>query len=571
MMKERKEKTWRLRFVRREIPLLIFFILVSLFIAPMVLVLVNFILTYDTSNPDQGMANYDTVIHFLLHPVLAIQTCLLNEYARQAYFAIQGVFILWFLIRSSRILIRSRKHILEDASKYGAHGTARFAKPREVFDRKNFVSKISDNKFGTIMGEISNKEVIRKSNSKINGHVMVVAGSGSGKSEGFAIPNIIRNKTHSVICSDGKLQLYRRTSKQKAKEGFKIIVVDFVKFIGNKWNPLNKMEPEDVDTFSTKLVQSTQKQEDMWTNHGINYISACIMYVLENYSPDRQHMGSVRDLSNLAEEDLKECFERLPSDSIAKDYFSEVSEITGQTWVGVVTTAKAALRFWKSKRIREFTQQSDFEFTDLGTEKIALYIRIHPTNRTYRALINTFFNQLFSELIDGADKFGGKYPLEIDFMLDEFANIGEVEDFQNVISYTRSLGLNISAIVQDIAQLIDIYGEMKTRSIISNCDSFLFMGTNDGKTAEDVSTRLGSTTKRVRNDNEKQEKMDGDSLGYNYIKRSLMNVDEIMGLDDEYALLKVKGKRPIKIEKVFAYEKYPEYNDESEMGWHLSA
>ncbi|EQC0678385.1 TPA_asm: hypothetical protein GIO55_14195 [Listeria monocytogenes] len=564
MMQEKKARSWYYEFFLREIRLLVIFLVLSLCIAPSVIYLYIFI---KNSSLDQANAN---ILSLFLQPVVSIKTCVNDGTLSYLYYLLQGGMCFYFLAQSYKIFKYTRKNIVEDASKYGAYGTARFLSPKELFDSENFVSQVDPDNFGTIYGTVNKKEVIRKSDSRINGMTMVVSGSGGGKSEGFAIPNIIRNKTNSLVALDAKLQLYQRTSKQKKKEGFKVILLDFVRFDSNRWNPLNTLDADSVDSFSSKLVKAVDDKDDIWTSQGTNYISACIMYVLEYFEKPLQTMPEVRRLANLSEEELKDTFEELEQGSVAKEYFDDVKGATGNTWMGIKSTVNAALRFWKQANIRKFTEVSDFDFTDLGKEKIALYIRIHPTDKTFQPLVNLFFNQLFNVLITEADTVDGTYPVSINFDLDEFANIGKIENIQNVITYTRQLGFNIRAIVQDLAQLDAIYKKETRRTIVSSCDTFLFMGTNETETAKEITEQLGETTKRIRNESEKQLNLDPNSYQKNYMQRQLLTKAEVLSFDNTYSLLKINGKSTAKVKKEFAYKVYPEYNELAQKNWHIA-
>lgn len=513
----------------------------------------------------------------LTNPVVQMKNILNNEELLKLYlFTVSFLFFLYFT-RFMSVWKKKKAHVVEDASDYGAYGTARFATKKEILapGNKNFHSDIHDSKnFGSLIGQIpeSHEYIIRKAKSKINAHTLGVAGSGAGKTTAYIINNIILNKYRSIVAGDGKGELYRYTSKQKAKEGFKILYLDFVKFLGNRWNPLKILTFDEIDNFSTSLVESTNDDvRDIWGNQAINYISACIAYVFEVEPKINHTMGYVRNIMNIEEETLKELFDTLPEDSLARDYFSEVSGATGKTWQGIVTTAKSATRFWKQQRIRRFTEDSDFDFTDLGTEKIALYFRVHPTDSTFRPLINTFFRQLFNTLIEEADQFGGRYPIEIDFDLDEFTNIGKIPNFQSMLSYVRALGMNITAFVQDLSQLKLTYGEEDTKSIIANCDNFIFLGTNEStSTAPMIVDKLGDMTMITRNESEKpaDTNANSESQSYNYGGRKLLDKAEVLKLDGDYGIYFPSKQDPIIFLKTFSFNLFPDL-EVAPINWHI--
>lgn len=521
------------------------------------------------------LAFWEILSNQLKHPITTAISIASEPQIRSTTLILIGVLLLLLWLRFWDMWKRFRQHKVEDASDYGAYDTSKWAEGKDVVKSDDFITDIKDDKkFGSLIGKtLDTKEfIIRKSDSSINAHTFGLAGSGRGKTTGYILNQIVLNKHKTTISTDGKGELYRLTSKLKAAEGFKILYIDFVKFLGDRWNPLSQLNFDEIDNFSTNLVESADDDsKNVWGSNAINLISACIAYVFEVEAKENQNMVTVRQLINLSEEDIKQAFEDLPDDSIAKDYFSEVSESKDKVWDGIVTTTKSATRFWKQKRIRNFTEVSDFSFTDLGTEKIAMYIRIHPTDKTYEVLVNTFFKQMFNTLIEEVDQFGGRYPVEINFDLDEFTNAGKIPSFQGILSFVRALGLNISLFVQDIAQMNLVYGEEDTKSIVANCDNFVFLGTNESSTtAPFIEKKLGETTKILRDNTGKAKDTDykDDSLKYTYFKRSLMSVSEILKLPKALGVYFHSGCDPLLFAKTYSYELFPELED-APFAWHI--
>ncbi len=580
-MKEKKAKSRLLKtlIASRYYLFTHFFLVVLLY--PTVLIVDNLLnnkYNIDITNTDGTFLNLmgKDFTNYLVSPINSIVRIFQAPNLKLLFLATTGFVTALVLIRIVEIWSRLKQHVVEDASEYGAYGTASWAKESDITeDKKNFTNEIKPETFGSLIGKApySNEYIVRLFNSQINSHTLVVAGSGKGKTQAIALNQILFNKTRSIIAGDGKAELYRKTSKQKAKEGYKIIFIDFVKFGGNCWNPLSKMIFDEIDNFSTALVNSADDDSNnVWGGQAINYISACIAYVLENLEKSKQNMTFVRKIMNLPEIDVKDLFAELPEDSIARDYFGEVSGATGSAWDGILITAKNATRFWKQKRIQQFTSKSDFEFTDLGTEKIAMYLRIHPTDKTFNPLVNTFFTQMLNTLIEEVEQFGESYPISMDFVLDEFTGIGLIPGFQAALAFVRQLGLNIMPIVQDISQLVKIYGEEDTESIISNCDNFIFLGTNSTKTGKHITETLGETTKKIRGDSEKTSDINHskDSQNYTVIKRDLMTRREILKLDIGEGIYFPGGKDPIKFKKAYAYELFPDL-ELADMNWHLKS
>ncbi|MGQ3740874.1 type IV secretory system conjugative DNA transfer family protein, partial [Bacillus sp. Fil] len=199
------------------------------------------------------------------------------------------------------------------------------------------------------------------------------------------------------------------------------------------------------------------------------------------------------------------------------------------------------------------------------------YVVIPVADRTYRALINTFFAQLFQELYAYADTNHNQLHVPVRFLLDEFANIGKIPDFAERLSTTRSYGIEVSIIIQAMGQLMDRYGEKQTDEIMANCDTTLFLGTNDLGTAKYFSERLGVTTKRLRNDSQTPGEFDSNQQSYTYVQRPLKTPDELLNqMDENECYVFRRGKLPIHAQKAWIDNWFADQvGEKADMGWHL--
>ncbi len=575
-MEFKKKQSYFKRFVLSYYQIFVIFILLTLLIPSCLLTIINFIqdnqLVLIGENQISRPAEW--WVHFK-QPIVTLKTLYADKDFFYGYILLQGSVTCWALYRALIVAIQVRPHKVEENSDYGAFGTARWAKKKEILnDTENFTTDIETTNFGSLIGQMlySKQLLVRKDDSEINGHTMVIAGSGKGKTQAYVLNQVMLTKNKSLLIGDGKGEIYQLTSKQKFKEGFKIIFLDFIKFLGNHWNPLAEMTIDEADNFATNLVKSVDDDSNnVWGGQAINLISACIVFVLENHPKVGQTMAEVRRIINLSEEDIKELFEDLPDDSQAKDYFGEISGVTGNAWSGIKVTATNATRFWKQRRIQNFTSTSDFKFTDLGQEKIAVYIRVHPTDETYRPLVNTFFTQLLNRLIEDVDDFGGTYPNRIKACLDEFTGMGLIKPYQGALAFVRSLGLDLETVVQDISQLDKVYKEEDRQSIISNCDNFIFLGTNSAETAEYISKKLDETTIILQNEQGKSANLDisKGNQAKNQSKRWLMTKGEVLRMKKSIGIYFPSGHYPIKFKKVWAYKLFPGMK-KAELNWHLS-
>lgn len=494
-----------------------------------------------------------------------------NKILTYSYLIFILMLFVMFFLPNLRVLVQMKKHEVEDAHEYGAYGTSHFATKKDVKENPNFHLGKNNPDFGVFLGEYDNKEFTKNFSSKLNNMTVVVAGPGSGKTEAFAIPQILNNTTRTIIATSGKTQLYRRTSKAKSADGYRIIYLDFIKFSGNHFNYLDGMKGDGSLKFATNLVESSNKKdgENVWSNQAISLLSSCIEYVLEKLPEEYKNMENVVDFLSLPEEEVKSCFEVLDDSSQAKRYFSDVKKYTGKMWDSILLTASSVTRLWKNPQVCNFTRDSDFKITDLGTEKVALYLRMHPTDKTYRPLVNSFFRMMFNTLIDEVDEQTDAWPIAMDFVEDEFANIGKIDNYENIKTFGRQMGMNLMEIIQDPSQLEEIYNKNNANTIISSSDNFIFLGTNSPDTAKSISEQIGDTTIRIRNDQEKNDIQKSLNDGGNLAPtgRRLLFAHEITQLDDTEGIYIAKGTSPIKFKKAMAYENGV---DDCAVNWHLT-
>lgn len=518
----------------------------------------------------------NTFLEYLINPLETL-TYAMNE---QLYMVLQILFIALFLYGAFRTYRKLRSHKLEDASVYGAFGTTRFAEEDEVFDKKGEITN-NINEDGTLLGRFNNKFIVKKEKGRLNSNVFAVGGSGSGKTQAYILLNILNTTTKSIVVTDPKGELYELTSKQKETQGYEIRLINFSNMkLSDFYSPLTySREEQDAEKFATTLVMAGNekgKTPDFWEDQAISLITAGILYVQEKYqknATDLYTMASVYTLlTEPNEEELKKLFADLPQNSSAKIAFASVKNAEEKTWSGIVSSANRALKLWKLKTVREFTSQSNFELSDLGKRKIALYVVIPVADTTYRSLINTFFSQLFQELYAYADKNHNKLDVKVKILLDEFANIGKIPNFAERLSTTRSYGIEVSVIAQSIGQINDRYGKEQTDEIIGNCDMFIFLGTNATATAKEVSEKIGVTTKRMRNESHNLEQWDNGQHSYSYISRALMTPDELLRLPKDECIISLNGMLPIRAEKAWAYQYLTDFynpNHKDSLGWHL--
>ncbi|MCI0767294.1 VirD4-like conjugal transfer protein, CD1115 family [Bacillus sp. TL12] len=514
----------------------------------------------------------DLAITYLTSPIETISFAIGLELYQYAQLILLGIFG-YATFQTWRKL---KPHTMEDASQYGGLGSASLSSEEEIFDGKNITD--DRNQEGTVLAIYNDKMMIHKPESKLNRNVFIGGGSGSGKTQCYILPNIVNTTEKSIVVSDPKGELYELTSREKRKQGYEVYLINFSNMaLSDMYNSIDYVGlDQDAEKFATTLVlggeEGQQSGDTFWKEQAISLITAGILYVRENLPKEQHSMPSVYTLlTEPSEKELKKMFAKLAEDSSARMAFGVVKNATEKTWAGIVSNAAAAMKLWKLKSVRNFSKYSSFQLADIGKRKIALYVVIPVADRTYRALINTFFAQLFQELYAYADTNHNRLDVPVRFLLDEFANIGKIPDFAERLSTTRSYGIEVSVIVQSIGQLMDRYGEKQTDEIIANCDTAIFLGTNALDTAKYFSERLGVTTKRLRNDSQTPGELDSNQHSYTYVQRPLKTPDELLNqMDENECYVFQRGKLPIHAEKAWAYQWFKEQaGEKAELGWHL--
>lgn len=486
----------------------------------------------------------------LASPIDTFSNVLSNDLFLQAQPFILG----GMLFVGGKVLLNKNKEY-EEAYEYGAYGTARWAKKEDVFNGEDFTSDIK--KPGMILGKFKNQLIIQHDESHLNRNVLIVGGSGAGKTRAPVMSNILKNNTSSQVIIDPKGELYESTSEMKRKQGFDVRMVNFKN--RNKSDRYNLFDylRRDADAFKianaivSNASEGTKVKKDFWNMGQISVLQALILYVKYALPKEEQHMGSVYSLASTRMDIIGWLFNRFPRNHIVcRAYNTAIAKLGEKTGPDVFQTLMQTLNPWQYDDVCEFTQTNDFLFEDLGKKKMIIYVIIPVADNEFRPLISTFFTQMFSELYLLADQNFGVLPNPVWLGLDEFANIGKLPDFETRISTTRSLGIDVSIIIQDISQLESRYGKELAKEIISNCDTRMLLKANDIDTAKYFSRLAGKTTIRIKNNsNSQSSKSSSKSESSSYIQRDLITESEVTGLKKKEQLLFVAGYHPMRVEK----------------------
>jgi type IV secretion system protein VirD4 len=400
-----------------------------------------------------------------------------------------------------------------------------------------------------------------------NLNVLVVGGSGAGKTRFYCKPNVVNCNTSMVIL-DPKGEIVRDTGHLLKSRGMEVKVLDFI----NMWrshcfNPFVYLKDDnDVQRLVTNLFKSTtpkgaHSKDPFWDTAASMLLMALIFYLKYEAPHDEQNFsmviemlrsGEVREDDDMYQSPLDELFERLAMrnpDHIALKYYSDYRSGSAKTLKSIQITLAARLEKFNLESLSALTITDELNLTSIGEKKTALFIVIPDNDTSFNFLISILYTQLFQQLFYIADhKHGGSLPVHVHFIMDEFPNVSLPDDFDKILSVMRSRGVSVSIILQNLAQLRALF-EKQWESIAGNCDEFLYMGGNEQSTHKYVSELLGKETLDTRTHGKSKGRGGNYSTNYQITGRELMTPDEVRMLDNRYALLFIRGERPVMDDK----------------------
>ena len=398
-----------------------------------------------------------------------------------------------------------------------------------------------------------------------NINTLIVGGSGSGKSTGYSIPNAYQ-MLGSYIFTDPKGELYDATAGYLKEHGYDIKVLNLVNPANSDgYNPLMHVASElDVDVIANTVVKgqsSESKADPYWDDMAEMLLKALIYYLIATRPEEEQNLASCSELVRAANSNggsnlLTELINQLPYDHPARMYYKSIEIAPEKTYGSILSSLQSKLGKFDSKDIAEVTSTDTINFEDIGKKKTAVYVISSDTHTAYDFLLTIFFSQMIQQLYNYADLNGGRLKTPVFFILDEFANIGRIPDFDKKISTSRSRGIQFSVILQNLDQLEAVY-EKSYETIMGNCDTHVFLGSNSYKTVEYFSKALGEKTISRENKGTNKDKH-YHKQGYNYsdqiMGRPLMTPDELRRMDNNDCIVFEKGIKPVKSRKFYYYE-----------------
>ena len=401
-----------------------------------------------------------------------------------------------------------------------------------------------------------------------NLNTVVIGGSGAGKTRFYAKPNLCQANTSFAVL-DPKGELLRDTGHLLEKKGYEVRVLDLLNMEKSFcYNPFVYLRDDnDVQRLVTNLFKSTtpkdsKSSDPFWDTAASMLLMAFILYLRYEAPPQERNFSTVMELLRAAEvreEDeeyqspVDELFDRLEMqhpDHIAVKYYRDYRSGSAKTLKSIQITLAARLEKFNLRSLAALTATDELDLSSLGERKVVLFALIPDNDTSFNFLVSILYTQIFQQLFHLADhKYGGSLPVPVHFLMDEFANVSLPDDFDKLLATMRSRNISVSIILQNIAQLKALF-EKQWESILGNCDELLYLGGNEASTHKLISeSYLGKSTLWLDSYGKSRGHNGSYTTNYSIIGRELLTPDEVRMLDNRYALLFIRGERPLLDEK----------------------
>ena len=404
----------------------------------------------------------------------------------------------------------------------------------------------------------------RPSNPKYarNKNVLVIGGSGSGKTRFYVKPNLMQ--MHSSYCvTDPKGTIVLECGKMLEDNGYEIRILNTINFKKSmKYNPFSYIHSEkDILKLVQTIIANTKGEgekagEDFWVKAEKLYYTALIAYIYYEAPKEEKNFATLLDMidaSEVREDDenyknpidrLFEALEKKEPRHFAVKQYKKYKLAAGKTAKSILISCGARLAPFDIQELRDLMSEDELELDCIGDRKTALFVIISDTDDTFNFVVSIMYSQLFNLLCDKADDvYGGRLPVHVRFLLDEFANIGLIPKFEKLIATIRSREISASIILQAQSQLKAIYKD-NADTIIGNCDSTLFLGGKEKTTLKELSETLGKETIDLYNISETKSNQNSFAMNYQKTGKDLMSQDEITVMDGGKCIFQLRGVRP---------------------------
>ena len=400
-----------------------------------------------------------------------------------------------------------------------------------------------------------------------NKNVLVIGGSGSGKTRFYVKPNLMQ--MHSSYCvTDPKGTIVIECGKMLEDNGYEIKILNTINFKKSmKYNPFAYLRSEkDILKLVQTIIANTKGEgekagEDFWVKAEKLYYTALIGYIFYEAPREEKNFATLLDMidaSEVREDDetymnpidrLFEALEKKEPTHFAVKQYKKYKLAAGKTAKSILISCGARLAPFDIQELRDLMKEDELELDTLGDRKTALFVIISDTDDTFNFVVSIMYSQLFNLLCDKADdEYGGRLPVHVRCLLDEFANIGLIPKFEKLIATIRSREISASIILQAQSQLKAIYKD-NADTIVGNCDSTLFLGGKEKTTLKELSETLGKETIDLYNTSETRSNQKSFGLNYQKTGKELMSQDEITVMDGSKCIFQLRGVRPFLSDK----------------------
>ena len=438
------------------------------------------------------------------------------------------------------------------------HGSAKWGDARAV-NKKYCQTPKSENKLMTQNVSIG----LNAKKHRRNLNTLVCGGSGAGKTRFYCKPNLMQANTSFVIL-DPKGEIVRDVGKLLEAKGYEIKVLDLISMEKSHcYNPFVYLRSDnDIQRLVTNLFKSTtpkgsQSNDPFWDTAASMLLLELVFYLHYEAPEDEQNFamimemlraGAIEDEEEPRPSPLDNLFSELEyenPDHIALKYYHSYHSGSAKTLKSIQITLAARLEKFNLESLASLTSTDELELETLGEKKTALFALIPDNDTSFNFLVSILYTQLFQQLFYSADHIhGGSLPIPVHFLMDEFANVSLPDDFDKILSVMRSRSVSVSIILQNLAQLKALF-EKQWESIVGNCDEFLYLGGNEQSTHKYVSELLGKSTIDTNTYGKSEGRSGSYSTNYQISGRELLTPDEVRMLDNRYAILFIRGERPV--------------------------
>ena len=439
------------------------------------------------------------------------------------------------------------------------HGSAKWGSASAV-NKKYAQQPKSENKLLTQNVAIG----LNAKKHRRNLNTLVIGGSGAGKTRFFCKPNLMQCCRNSYFVLDPKGEIVRDVGELLSQKEYEVRVLDLISMEKSHcYNPFVYLQSDnDIQRLVTNLFKATtpkgsQSNDPFWDTSASMLLSALVYYLHYEAPEDEQNFAMVMEMLRAGaienEEDSRPTpldylfadLEMDRPDHIALKYYRSYHAGSAKTLKSIQITLAARLEKFNLESLASLTCTDELDLATMGEKKVALFAIIPDNDSSFNFLVSILYTQLFQQLFYSADHIhGGALPVPVHFLMDEFANVSLPDDFDKILSVMRSRGVSVSIILQNLAQLRALF-EKQWESIVGNCDEFLYLGGNEQSTHKYVSELLGKSTIDTNTYGKSSGRSGNYSTNYQISGRELLTPDEVRMLDNQYAILFIRGERPV--------------------------